>query len=80
MVYASPSSSSTQSQSLSPPDMSSQAFNDEWNAVSNSVKSAPADQREQLEDQQFLSEYNSGEISANDLNKLLTKAEASNPH
>jgi hypothetical protein len=79
MVYASPSSSSTQSQSLSPPDMSSQAFNDEWNAVSNSVKSAPADQREQLEDQQFLSEYNSGEISANDLNKLLTKAEASNP-
>jgi hypothetical protein len=59
--------------------MSSQAFDAEWNAVSKSVNSAPSDQREKLEDQKFLAEYNSGQISANDLNKLLTKAEASNP-
>jgi hypothetical protein len=80
MVYApSSSSSSTQSQSFPPPDLSSKDLDAEWTTISNSVKSAPADQREQLEDQQFLAEYNSGQISANDLNKLLTEAADKNP-
>jgi hypothetical protein len=80
MVYISPSSAfpSTPGPIASPSDLSNKGLDAEWKTILASVKSAPADQREQLEDEQLLNDYSNGGISANDLNKLLTKAADTN--
>jgi hypothetical protein len=75
-----PSSSSTTSLFAGPPsDMTNAQLQSTWQAVEQQAHALPSGQREHSEDAAFMQLYRSGQISANDLNSLLTKAADQNP-
>jgi hypothetical protein len=78
-TYPSSSSSNTSLFAGSPPDMTNDQLQATWQAVEQQAHALPSGQREHSEDAAFMQLYRSGQISANDLNSLLTKAADQNP-
>ena len=62
-----------------PSDMTNDQLQATWKAVEQQAHALPSDQREHCEDAGLMQLYRSGQISAKDLNSLLTKAADQNP-
>jgi hypothetical protein len=63
----------------SPSDMTNDQLQATWKTVEQQVHAFPSDQREHSEDAALMQLYRSGQLSAKDLNSLLTKAADQSP-